>query len=169
MKTVGIKQERMQQIAHATARVLISSYFVASAAGLIVDPNSMGQFLTLSEVPEYLLWPNAGFQFMAALAILVGFQTRMASALLALYLFWSSFILNYTPGDPVAIGAFWRDLAMIGGLLMLCSHGRGRYELDNLLQGRIDRAQRAQAQATDMVHKTAAVSLTPPDAAAPQT
>ncbi len=56
---------------------------------------------------------------------MIGFQTLTAAALLALYLFWSSFILNYSHGDPYAIGAFWRDLAMIGGLLMLFSHGPG--------------------------------------------
>jgi putative oxidoreductase len=132
MKGSAAKKKNMRDLGHASARVLIASYFVARSVGLIVDPASMGQFLAVSNVPDYLLWPNAGFELIAALAIMLGFQTRMAAALLALYLFWSSFILNYVPGDPIAIGAFWRDLAMIGGLLMLCSHGRGRYALDNL-------------------------------------
>ncbi len=136
-----LKQERMQEFAHATARVLISSYFMAKAIGLIIDPTSMEQFLAVSNVPDYLTWPNAGFELMAALAIMVGFQTRTAAALLALYLFWSSFILNYQPGDAHAIGAFWRDLAMIGGLLMLFSHGRGRYALDNLFLQHQDAAE----------------------------
>ncbi len=132
------KQMHMQELAHAAARVLIASYFIAKSIGLIIDLTSMDQFLAVAEVPEYLRWPNAGFELVAALAIMVGFQTRMAAALLALYLFWSSFILNYSPGDPVAIGAFWRDLAMIGGLLMLCSHGRGRFALDNLFDRKED-------------------------------
>lgn len=132
----GISIQKQQEIAHATARVLIASYFIAKAAGLIIDLSSMEQFLAISEVPDYLRWPNAGFELIAAAAIMIGYQTRMASALLALYLFWSSFILNYSPGDPIAIGAFWRDLAMIGGLLMLCSHGRGRYALDTMLENR---------------------------------
>jgi putative oxidoreductase len=136
MKGTENKKKNMQDLGHASARVLIASYFVARSIGLIVDPASMGQFLAVSNVPDYLLWPNAGFELIAALAIMLGFQTRMAAALLALYLFWSSFILNYVPGDPIAIGAFWRDLAMIGGLLMLCSHGRGRYALDNLFDRR---------------------------------
>lgn len=132
-----IKQERMHEFAHATARVLIASYFMAKAGGLIIDPTGMEQFLAVSNVPDYLMWPNAGFELMAAFAIMVGFQTRTAAALLALYLFWSSFILNYQPGDPYAIGAFWRDLAMIGGLLLLFSHGRGRYALDNYLHRKL--------------------------------
>jgi len=161
MKAEKFTQQQMQEFAHATARVLISSYFVASSVGLIIDPSSMGQFLSVSAVPDYLLWPNAGFQLIAALAIMVGFQTRMASALLALYLFWSSFILHYTPGDPIAIGAFWRDLAMIGGLLLLFSHGRGRYALDNYFQQKMKKRELAEAAAADIAMETAAIQLAP--------
>jgi len=125
-------RDRMCEIAHAVARILIASYFLALAGNLVSDPTGMGQFLANAAMPDYMRWPNTGFEFLAALAILVGFQTRTASALLALYVFWSSFILNYRPADPVAMGVFWRDLAMIGGLLMLFSHGRGRYAIDNL-------------------------------------
>ena len=139
MKCIGENQHRSQEFAHAVARVIIASYFMAKAVGLIIDPTGMGQFLAISDVPDYLRWPNAGFEFIAALAIMVGFQTRMAAVLLALYLFWSSFILNYNPGDAYLIGAFWRDLAMIGGLLLLFSHGRGRYALDNWLLRRAER------------------------------
>ena len=153
MRTI-IKQEKMQEFAHATARVLISSYFMAKAIGLIIDPAGMEQFLAVSAVPDYLKWPNAGFELLAALAIMVGFQTRTAAALLALYLFWSSFILNYQPGDPYAIGAFWRDLAMIGGLLMLFSHGRGAYALDNFFQRRID-AKEAREEAEEVSEEVA--------------
>lgn len=135
MMGISIQQQRINALAHALARVLIASYFMSRAAGLIIDPASMNQFLAVSDVPDYLRWPNAGFEFLAAFAIMIGFQTRTAAALLALYVFWSSFILNYTPGNAYAIGAFWRDLAMIGGLLLLFSHGRGCLAVDNLFQG----------------------------------
>lgn len=150
MTKYSIEDGKMRRIAHASARVLISSYFLARGTGLIVDPNSMQQFLLLTGVPEYLLWPNAAFEIMAAFAIMIGFQTRTAAALLALFVFWSSFILNYSPGDSYAIGAFWQDLAMIGGLLMLFSHGRGSYALDNILQNRADRKAAMQEDTDDI-------------------
>ncbi|MFQ5439481.1 MAG: DoxX family protein [Paracoccaceae bacterium] len=130
---------RMHEVAHAAARVLISSFFLARGFGLIIDPTGMGQFLADNNVPDYLTWPNAGFAILASAAILVGFQTRTAAALLALYVFWSSFILNYRPDNPIALGFFWRDLAMIGGLTMLFSYGRGCFALDNLLEKRFRR------------------------------
>ena len=123
-------EEHFGPLAMAVARVLIASYFIASAMGLIHDMNGMARFEAMAALPAYLSWPNYGFELVAALSILVGFQTRMAVALLAIYVFWSSFIFNYSPGDHMAIGAFWRDLGTIGGLLMIFAQGTGRYSLD---------------------------------------
>jgi putative oxidoreductase len=149
MDDFSVTHKKMHEFAHAVARVIIASYFAARALGVVMDPAGMQQFLIASEVPDYLRWPNAAFEFLAALAIMIGFQTRMASALLALYVFWSSFILNYVPGDPVALGVFWRDLAMIGGLLLLFSHGRGSMAVDNYFQTREDAARQAEEAARE--------------------
>jgi len=133
MSAMSFSQDQMRKIAHAVARVLIGSFLLAKSIGLVIDPAGMEQYLAILDVPDYLMWPNTGFMVLASLAIIIGFQTRLAAALMALYIFWTSFILNYRPGDPVAIGAFWGDLAMIGGLLMLFSHGRGCLALDSFL------------------------------------
>ena len=69
MKDISPKQQQMHKFAHATARVLISPYFMAKAIGQIIDPAGMEQLLAVNNVPSYLLWPNAGFELMAALAI----------------------------------------------------------------------------------------------------
>ncbi len=154
MPMIENKAERACRFAHTAARVIIASYFLAKGVGVIADPSGMTGFLALNEVPDYLRWPNQAFEVVAALAIMLGFQTRMAAALLAVYLFWSSFILNYIPGDPVALGAFWRDLALIGGLLLLFSHGRGSFALDNMLAPRAD-ASASRAAANDGVQEPA--------------
>ena len=133
MTMIENKAECACRFAHTAARVIIASYFLAKGVGVIADPSGMTGFLEMNGVPDYLRWPNQAFEIVSALAIMLGFQTRMAAALMAIYLFWSSFILNYIPGDPVALGAFWRDLALIGGLLLLFSHGRGSFALDNML------------------------------------
>lgn len=137
-----------QQAAHTIARVIIASYFLAKSIGLIFDPNSFDIVFASTPIPEYFRWPEMTFQFAAALFILVGFQTRLAAALLAMHVFWSSFIFNYVPGDPVAISAFWKDLALIGGLIMLFSHGRGALALDSWLARR-DIARRLRARAAE--------------------
>lgn len=133
MKSVNYSKEGLGDLATAMARILIASYFISVSLGFVLDPNGFIKHEALTTMPNYLRWPNSAFELVAAISILVGFQTRMAVALLALYVFWSSFIFNYVPGNSAAIGAFWRDLAMIGGLLMLFAHGTGRFSLDYYL------------------------------------
>lgn len=133
MSAQTISQDRLRDLATAIARVLIASFFIAVASGAVLDPSAIIKTNALAGMPDYLRWPSAGFEILAAVSIMVGFQTRMSVALLALYVFWSSFIFNYIPSNELAIGSFWRDLAMIGGLLMLFAHGTGRYSLDDYL------------------------------------
>lgn len=108
-------------LGHAMARVLIASYFIASAFGLVVEthgdavitvvlPNTAGA--TLASVIEFTL----GYM------ILTGTQVRTAALLLSLYVLWSSFIANYVNSVTPSLDDFWRDLALIGGLLMTYSH-----------------------------------------------
>jgi len=139
MQGTTANQPQVSGLIHTAARIVIGSFFIGKAVGIVADPNGMGQYLVLGETPGYLVWSNIAFEFVAAFSIIIGLQTRLAAGLLALYLFWSSYILNYSPGNVDAIGAFWSDLAMIGGLLLLISHGRAGYSVDNVLNER-DRA-----------------------------
>ena len=142
MQAQSGSSDRLRDLANATARVLIASYFIAVALGVIIDPNGILKLEAFSNMPNYVRWPSASFEMLTAISILVGFQTRMSVALLALYVFWSSFIFNYIPSNDLAIGSFWRDLAMIGGLLLLFAHGTGRYSLDDYLLRRKAKSKR---------------------------
>lgn len=146
---MGFETTRIQHLAHLVARLVIASFFIAKPVGFILDPNSLeAVFARLPLLPDYFTWPNQMFQFVAAMFILLGFQTRLAAALLAIHVFWSSFILNYAPGDPVAIAFFWKDLALMSGLMLVFSHGRGGYALDNYFDRREARLAEAAKQET---------------------
>lgn len=143
---MGREQAQVRHLAHLMARIVIASFFIAKSVGFIVDPNSLEAVFARLPLPEYFIWPNLMFQFVAAMFILIGFQTRLAAALLAIHVFWSSFIINYGD-DPIGIALFWKDLALMSGLMLVFSHGRGGYALDNYFERRTLRQRRA-AQAS---------------------
>jgi len=126
-------ESRVNGILYVAARVMIATFFIGKAIGLISDPNGMGQFLMQSNVPQYLLWPNVAFEFIAAFSIMIGLQTRLAAGLLAIYLFWSSYMLHFATGNIESVGMFWRDLALIGGLVLILSHRHSKFAIDNVL------------------------------------
>ncbi len=100
-------------------RVVIASYFLAVASGLI--PGTIAWPLTATFLPE----PYAGIAgkaviFLTAYLVLIGAWLRTSALLLATILFWSSYVENLaiTSVAPDNIEDFWRDLALIGALIL---------------------------------------------------
>ncbi len=107
---------------HFFVRLLIASYFMALAGGLI--PGSDISALLRPFMPDLYASLIIGVVVMAlALGVVLGFHRRAAALLLAIILFWSSYVTLLSVGDEQAVGAFWRDLALIGALLLTYADG----------------------------------------------
>ncbi len=109
--------ERLNQNGQNLIRILISSYFIALALGLIEGTD--GSVLMAVFLPPGLA-ETAGSLLIFTLAylVLMGIWMRPAALLLGLVLFWSSYIINFGPQGPLEVGDFWRDLALVGALMM---------------------------------------------------
>ena len=102
---------------HSVVRLLIVSYFMAFAIGLIP-----GTDVTVLASP-FMPWVAAriltgSIVFGLACLILVGIQRRAAALLLAIVLFWASYVVMLSAEGAQSIGGFWRDLALIGALIL---------------------------------------------------
>jgi putative oxidoreductase len=72
------------------------------------------------------------------LCVLVGFKTRWASIALIIFVILTLFIAHnfwVMEGAPRTGNQvnFYKNLAIIGGLLLIYVHGPGRFSLDNRL------------------------------------
>ena len=122
----------IQDQVHFFGRLILASYFAARGLGLVVEPGTMEALVRAMPVSPLLAVANSAFLITCAIFIALGVHTRFAALLLALYLFWSSYIFNFIGVQPPNLVAFWKDLALIGGLMMLVGHGRGIWAFDNL-------------------------------------
>ncbi len=114
MSAAERSHNHLNQSGQNLVRVVIASYFLAVALGLI--PGTTAGSLTAAFLPE----PHAGAAgqlviFAAGYLVLVGVWLRASALFLATVLFWSSYIANAGTGD---LEAFWRDLALIGALIL---------------------------------------------------
>ena len=100
--------------AQFVTRLLIISYFVAVALGLIagIDIARLADPFLPELMARYLM---RGVVLTLCGMVLFDIWRRPAALVLALIVFWASYITLYSGGD---IGPFWRDLALIGGLLL---------------------------------------------------
>ncbi len=113
-KNVMLHQILSALSAQFITRLLIVSYFIAIALGLIggVDVSRLATPFLPETLAVYLMRV-----IVLALCgmVLFGMWRRPAALVLSLIVFWTSYITLYAGGE---IGAFWRDLALIGGLLL---------------------------------------------------
>ncbi len=100
--------------AQFVTRLIIVSYFVAVALNII--PGVEVARLADPFMPElYAHYTMRTFVLTLCGMVLFGVWRRAAALVLALVVFWTSYITLYSGGD---LGAFWRDLALIGALLL---------------------------------------------------
>lgn len=68
------------------------------------------------------------------LAILTGLLTRTSALALAAFSVVSALIFHFDLGDANQFNAFFKNIAIAGGFVLLAAQGAGDYSLDRLLQ-----------------------------------
>lgn len=75
-------------------------------------------------LPAFLVWVGFAVKLLGGAGVILGFQTRLSAMALAVFTLITAF--NYHFIDNL----FWKELCMVGGLLILAVHGAGGISLD---------------------------------------
>ncbi len=109
---------------HSVVRLLIVSYFIALALG-VIQGTDVSVLATAILPPSVASLVMSGIVLLLSGLILIGWHRRAAALVLALAMFWSSYLAMMNAPDQ-NLGAFWRDLALIGALVMTYADGNRR-------------------------------------------
>lgn len=113
-------------------RILLAIIFIM--AGLSKFGDAAGNAAYFGSVglpmPGILVWLVAIFEVVAGIAILVGFMTRPAAYLLALFCIASAVVAHANFGDQIQMILFMKNLAIAGGFLVLGASGPGSISVD---------------------------------------
>jgi putative oxidoreductase len=120
----------MNQYLNLVGRVLLALIFVLSGIGKISNPAGAMQYMQAMGVPAVLLWPTIALEVLGGVAIVVGYQTRLAAFALAAFCVVSALLFHRQLGDQTQMIMFLKNLAMAGGFLLLASTGATSYALD---------------------------------------
>ena len=74
-------------------------------------------------------------EVLAGLAVILGWNTRLAAFLLAGFSLLSAVLFHANFGDQTQMIMFMKNLALAGGFLMIVSHGAGPWSIDNISRG----------------------------------
>jgi len=104
-------------------RILLAAIFVLAGSSKIGGYEATQGYMQAMGVPGFPLEVGGG------LALIVGFQTRLAALGLAVFCIIAAFIFHHG-ADQISQIMFMKNFAMAGGLLALTLHGAGRASLD---------------------------------------
>ena len=104
-------------------RIFISSIFLFSGVNKIFQYDGTIQWMEQGGVPGVFLVPTIVLEIIAPFLIIIGYQTRLAAGLLALFCIATGLIFHFDLSNQMQIIALLKNLALTGGLLFLIING----------------------------------------------
>lgn len=114
------------------ARILIGLLFVMGAYGKFTGmEGTIGYISSVSwlPAPAVLAWLAAIVELLGGLMLILGIHPNGAAVVLAVYLLPVSFIFHLKLSDMAQMTQLFKNLAIIGGLLMIHVGGSGKFKL----------------------------------------
>ena len=110
-------------------RILISAMFlIAGLAKVTAYAGTLG-YMQSKGVPGALLPLVIALEMLGAVAIILGYRTRIVAAVLAVFTVAAA-VLFHGGGDQVQQLLFMKNIAIAGGFLLLVARGGGEWSLD---------------------------------------
>jgi putative oxidoreductase len=120
-------------------RVALAALYLPSGWGKLMNIAGFAGVLAAKGLPgPAMAWAVVGaiVEFFGSLALLLGFKTRHAALLMIVFTLFAAFLSHnyWTIADHAVMRNqfihFWKDIAIIGGLLFLFVRGAGSLSLD---------------------------------------
>ena len=119
----------MNNIILFVARLLLAHMFFLSGIQKIVAYSATVGYMANYGVPALLLPPVIALEIIAPICLVVGFLSRFAAYLLALFCILAAVIFHTDFSQLPELISFMKNLTIAGGLLVLGVYGPGTWAL----------------------------------------
>lgn len=126
-----------QNISNLVGRLLIVALFLPAGLSKLMNfEGTLGYFNSLGmPSPGLALVIAIVVELLGGIALILGFQTRLVAIILAIFTFAATLIGHAywaVPAEQAFVTQllFFKNIAVIGGLLILASNGAGKYSID---------------------------------------
>ncbi len=118
------------------ARVLLSAIFLLAGISKISGYSATQGYMDAMGVPGNLLPIVIVLEVVGAIAIIIGYKTRIASFLLAGFTVLAACFFHNNFADQMQAILFMKNISIAGGLLLLVANGAGTVSLEHWLEKR---------------------------------
>jgi putative oxidoreductase len=112
-------------------RILLASLFFLSGLTKLTSYGATAAYMTATGVSAGLLPIVIATEVLGSLAIIVGWDTRVAAFLLAGFTLLAAALFHNNLGDQIQMIMFLKDVSITGAFLIVLAHGAGPLSLDH--------------------------------------
>lgn len=129
--------DAIERVGTLAGRVMLAALFIPSGFSKLAGFQGTVGYIASKGLPLPQLGAVAAIvvELLVALALLLGWRTRWAALILALFTLAAAVFFHAywaVPADEKMMQSinFWKNVAIAGGLLFVAAHGPGPYALD---------------------------------------
>ncbi len=112
------------------ARIFLSAIFIRSGIGKILSPAETQAYMAAKGLPltGILLIATIAVLLLGGFSVLLGYKAKIGALLLIGFLIPATLIFHTSfPDEEIS---FFKNLGLMGGLLMIIAYGSGKFSLD---------------------------------------
>ena len=113
-----------------TGRSLLALLFLLSGLGKLGAYSATAAYMSSQGVPGALLPLVIATELLGAVAIVLGWKTRLIAVLLAGFSLLTALTFHNNLADQTQMIMFFKNISIAGGFLLLVANGAGRLSLD---------------------------------------
>ena len=117
-------------------RLLLSALFLIEGFGKILNQENVIMYMEDYGVPEILFVPATVLEILFPLLLIVGYKTKWAAAVMALFTFTVAIIFHTDFSEGMQMIFFLKDLAIAGGFMIILVYGPGKISLDHYFKSK---------------------------------
>lgn len=125
-----MNKEMINNVSTLVGRVLISAMFIMAGYSKIGGYEGTQGYMESVGVPGILLPAVIAVELLGGIAVLVGYQTKIAAFLLFGFTILAAVIFHNDFSQQMQMILFTKNLAIGGAFLLLFVHGPGRWAIN---------------------------------------
>jgi len=126
-----MNKEMINNASTLVGRALIAIVFIMAGYSKIGGYEGTQGYMESVGVPGLLLPAVIAVELLAGIAVLVGYQTKIAALLLGGFTFLAAVIFHSDFGQQMQMILFMKNLAISGAFLLLFVHGPGQWAINS--------------------------------------
>jgi len=121
-------------IVEIIGRIFLSAIFLINGVVKIFNYEGTIQYMENFNVPGYLIIPAITVEILFSILLIIGYQTKFSALVLLLFTLALAIIFHTDFSNQMQLMSFLKNIAIVGGFLIIFVYGPGKYSIDHKLK-----------------------------------